>query len=305
MNLTLAEAAERAKMSLRQMMVCIENGTLVATSQTQDGELQIAPEDLESFLKKRSFDAFWNNDEEKDNEAVDLRGNAQSGNLRRVLTAEAVAELKIEHQILMSRVETLERLFSEFMDVEKTERTLVLEDDWKIERDIDSDKSTSLVSEAVTTAPEEEGIASLSEPAAEKETPDAKVEESSAEEPAASMGNAESSDIDPVVAKKDPAHPESSRVEAEKAPETQNVSADKDPEQDAADAKPKSAKNLLAQKLQQASTERGKIEEGKVSEKIQDETQSHNDLERPIALKLAEYERRLAAAKQTATQLWH
>ena len=51
MNLTLAEAAERAKMTMRQMMVCIENGTLVAASQTQDGELQIAPEDLESFLK--------------------------------------------------------------------------------------------------------------------------------------------------------------------------------------------------------------------------------------------------------------
>ncbi|MDA0317869.1 MAG: hypothetical protein O3A90_01120 [Proteobacteria bacterium] len=304
MNLTLAEAAERAKMSLRQIMICIENGALVATSQTQDGELQIAPEDLESFLKKRSFDAFWNNDEEKDNEAVDLRGNAQSGNLRRVLTAEAVAELKIEHQILMSRVETLERLFSEFMDVEKTERTLVLEDDWKIERDQDSDKSANLVSEAVKTAPKEEDIASPSEPAAEKETPDAKVEESSAEEPAASMGNAESSDIDPVVAKKDPAHSEPSRVEADKAPEKQSVSADKDPEQDAADAKPKSAKNLLAQKLQQASAEMGGEEE-KVSETVQEETQSNDDMERPIALKLAEYERRLAAAKQTATQLWH
>jgi len=304
MNLTLAEAAERAKMSLRQMMICIENGTLVATSQTQDGEVQIAPEDLESFLKKRSFDAFWNNDEEKDNEAVDLRGNAQSGNLRRVLTAEAVAELKIEHQILMSRVETLERLFSEFMDVEKTERTLVLEDDWKIERDQDSDKSANLVSEAVKTAPKEEDIASPSEPAAEKETLNAKVEENSAEEPAASMGNAESSDIDPVVAKKDSAHPEPSRVKAEKAPETQSVSADKDPEQDAADAKPKSAKNLLAQKLQQASAERVEQEE-KVSETVKEETQSNNDLERPIALKLAEYELRLAAAKQTATQLWH
>ena len=51
MNLSLAEAAERAKMTMRQMMICIENGTLVAASQTQDGELQIAPEDLESFLK--------------------------------------------------------------------------------------------------------------------------------------------------------------------------------------------------------------------------------------------------------------
>ena len=305
MNLTLVEAAERAKMTPQQIMVCIENGTLVAALQTQDGQLQIAPEDLENFLKKRSFDAFWNNDEEKDNEEVDLRRNDQSRNLRRVLTAEAVAELKIEHQILMSRVETLERLFSEFMDVEKTERTLVLEDDWKIERDKGSDKSASLVSEAVMAAPEEEGIASVAEPKAEKETLDAKVKESSGEKPAASMGNAESSDINPVVAKKDPAHPEPSRVKAEKAPETQSVSADKDPEQDAADAKPKSAKNLLAQKLQQASAERGEKEEEKVSEKIKEATQSNNDLERPIALKLAEYERRLAAAKQTATQLWH
>ena len=305
MNLTLAEAAERAKMTLRQMMVCIENGTLVATSQTQDGELQIASEDLESFLKKRSFDAFWNNYEGKDNGAVDLRGNAQFGNLRRVLTAEAVAELKIEHKILMSRVETLERLFSEFMDVEKTERTLVLDDDWKIERDKDSDKSASLVSEAVKTTPEEEGIASLSEPAAERDTLAVKVEESSGEKLAASMGNAEGSDIDPAVAKNDAALPQPSRVKAEKAPETQRSLADKDQAQDTADAKPKSAKNLLAQKLQQASAERGKIEEEKVSEKIKEETQSNNDLERPIALKLAEYERRLAAAKQTATQLWH
>ena len=305
MNLTLAEAAERAKMTLRQIMVCIENGTLVATSNSQDGELQISPEDLESFLRKRSFDAFWNDDEEKDNEAVDLRGNAQFGNLRRVLTAEAVAELKIEHQILMSRVETLERLFSEFMDVEKTERTLVLEDDWKIERDKESDKSASLVGEVVKTAPEEEGIAFLPDPTAEKETLNAKVEENSGEKPAASMGNVESSDIDPAVAKNNAALPQLSRVKAEKAPETQRLLADKDQAQDTADAKPKSAKNLLAQKLQQASTERGKIEEGKVSEKIKEETESNNNLERPIALKLAEYERRLAAAKQTATQLWH
>ena len=305
MNLTLAEAAERAKMTLRQMMVCIENGTLVARSKSQDGELQISLEDLESFLKKRSFDAFWNDDEEKDNEAVDLRGNAQFGNLRRVLTAEAVAELKIEQQILMSRVETLERLFSEFMDVEKTERTLVLEDDWKIERDKESDKSASLVSEAAKTAPKEEDIASLSEPTAEKETLEAKVEESSGEKPAASMGNAESSDIDPAFAKHDAALPLPSRVKAEKAPETESLVADKDQAQDTVDAKPKSAKNLLAQKLQQASAERGGEEE-KVSETgHQEETQSNDDMERPIALKLAEYERRLAAAKQTATQLWH
>jgi hypothetical protein len=191
------------------------------------------------------------------------------------------------------------------MDVEKTERTLVLEDDWKIERGKDSDKSASLVSEAVKTVPEEEGIASLSEPAAEKETLAAKVEENSGEKPAASMGNAQSSDIDPAVTKNDAALPQPSRVKAEKAPETQSLLADKDQAQDTADAKPKSAKSLLVQKLQQASAERGEKEEDKISKKIQDETQSNNDLERPIALKLAEYERRLAAAKQKATQLWH
>ena len=305
MNFTLAEAAERANMTLRQMMVCIENGTLVATSQNQDGELQIALEDLESFLKRRSFDVFWNNDEEKDNEAVDLRGNTQFGSLRRVLTAEAVAELKIEQQILMSRVETLERLFSEFMDFEKTERTLVLEDDWKIERDKDSDKSASLVSEAVKSAPEKEGIASLSESTEEKETLDAKVEEISGEKPAASVGNAESSDIDLAVAKNHAAFAEPSRVKVKKAPEIQSLMADKDQAQDTPDAKPKSAKNLLAQKLRQASAERVEEEEEKASEKIKEETPSNNDLERPIAIKLAEYERRLAAAKQTATQLWH
>jgi len=174
----------------------------------------------------------------------------------------------------------------------------------EIERDKESDKSASLVSEAVKTAPEEEGIASLSEPAAEKETVDAKVEESSGEKPAASMGNAESPDIDPAVAKNNAALPQLSRVKPEKALGTQSLLADKDQAQDTADAKPKSAKNLLAQKLQQASAERVEQEE-KVSETVKEETQSNNDLERPIALKLAEYELRLAAAKQTATQLWH
>ena len=305
MNLSLAEAAERAKMTMRQMMICIENGTLVAASQTQDGELQIAPEDLESFLKKRSFDDFWNNNEEKDNEAVDLRRNAQAGNLRRVLTAEAVAELKIEHQILMSRVETLERLFSEFMDVEKTERTLILADDWKIERDKDGGKSPGLVSEVVQTVLKEEGIASFSEPKAEKETLDAKVKEKSGEVPAASMRNEERFDIDPAFEKNDPARPQPILAMAEKAPETQSVAADNDPEQDVEIAKPKSAKNLLAQKLQQASVEKVNVEEDDVSPKVKEETQSNIDVERPIALKLAEYERKLAAAKQTATQLWH
>ena len=305
MNLTLAEAAERAKMTPQQIMVCIENGTLVAALQTQDGKLQIAPEDFENFLKKRSFDAFWNNDEEKDNEEVDLRRNDQSRNLRRVLTAEAVAELKIEHQILMSRVETLERLFSEFMDVEKTERTLILEDDWKITRDKDSDNSAGLVSEPLKTAPKEDGSASLSESAAEKEIIAAKVEERLIDEYLAPMANEESSEIDLAAAKNDRAHPQPSQVKVEKSSETQSVVTDKDPAPDAADAKPKSAKNLLAQKLQQASAERGEKKEEKVSETFREETQSNNDLERPIALKLAEYERRLAAAKQTATQLWH
>ena len=105
--------------------------------------------------------------------------------------------------------------------------------------------------------------------------------------------------------KNNAALPQLSRGKAEKAPETHSIAADNDLEQDVEIAKPKSAKNLLAQKLQQASAKRGEKEEEKVAEKIKDDTQSNKDLERPIALKLAEYERKLASAKQTATQLLH
>ena len=132
MSLNLKEAALLAQLSPEDLIIEINKGSLVA--EVAEDEYKIEEYDLDAFIKKKSFDALWtkseNGEEELENEP---RGSSIAGNLRRVLTAEAVSELKIQHQVLIARVQTLERLFSEFMDAEKhAEKTLVLEDEWKI-----------------------------------------------------------------------------------------------------------------------------------------------------------------------------
>ena len=128
MRLTLKEAAEKAQMPPEELHRCIENEELIAERDSDNAQYLISEEDLEAFLGKRSFEAFWNNTDEDENKANEVGSITQAGNLRRILTAEAVSELKIEYKVLISRVETLERLFSEFIEIEKTEQTLVLEE---------------------------------------------------------------------------------------------------------------------------------------------------------------------------------
>ena len=132
MPLTLKKAALLAKLSPEDLIVEINKGSLIALKVDQSYTIEEC--DLDAFLKKKSFDALWSENGSDEDELEDAsRSTSMTGNLRRVLTAEAVSELKIQHQVLISRVQTLERLFSEFMDAEKdAESTLVLEDDWKI-----------------------------------------------------------------------------------------------------------------------------------------------------------------------------
>ena len=72
-----------------------------------------------------------------------------------------------------------------------------------------------------------------------------------------------------------------------------------------ASGKPKSAKELLTSKVTEAMEERQVVEESQHHQTANTKTHAGIELDSPIARKLANYERRLAEAKQTATRIWH
>ena len=135
MLLSLEEAAKRADLTLEELQQNIKEGRLATVTNTGDEDTaQVDEKNLEHFINKRSFNALWSDTEttsETNQEDAPAKSN---GSLRRVLTIEAVADLKIQNRILTARVDTLERLFSEFIEREKdAESTLLLNNDWKID----------------------------------------------------------------------------------------------------------------------------------------------------------------------------
>lgn len=137
MPLSLSDAAKRAKLSTDELKLHIESGKLVA-GRASDGPSAlylIEESDLDAFLAaNQSFTELWSDDKELDEHEEQLvQGTSAGGSLRKVLTVEAVSELRVHYRILTGRVETLERLFSEFIEAEKTlDNTLVLNDSWKV-----------------------------------------------------------------------------------------------------------------------------------------------------------------------------
>ena len=135
MLLSLEEAAKRADLTLEELQQNIQEGRLATVANTGDEDTaQVDEKNLEHFINKRSFNALWSDAETTaDTNQADAPAKP-NGSLRRVLTIEAVADLKIQNRILTARVDTLERLFSEFIEREKeAESTLLLNDDWKID----------------------------------------------------------------------------------------------------------------------------------------------------------------------------
>ena len=135
MLLSLEEAAKRADLTLEELQQNIKEGRLATVANTGDEDTaQVDEKNLEHFINKRSFNALWSDSEtSSDTNQADAPAKP-NGSLRRVLTIEAVADLKIQNRILTARVDTLERLFSEFIEREKdAESTLLLNDDWKID----------------------------------------------------------------------------------------------------------------------------------------------------------------------------
>ena len=137
MPLSLSDAAKRAKLSTDELKLHIESGKLVAgrASDGPSARYLIEESDLDAFLAaNQSFTELWSDDKELDEHEEQLvLGTSAGGSLRKVLTVEAVSELRVHYRILTGRVETLERLFSEFIEAEKTlDNTLVLNDSWKV-----------------------------------------------------------------------------------------------------------------------------------------------------------------------------
>ena len=305
MRLTLKEAAEKAQMPPEDLLRCIDNNELIAECDSDNSCYHISEEDLEAFLGKRSFEAFWNNNNEDENKANEVGSITQFGNLRRVLTAEAVSELKIQHKVLISRVETLERLFSEFMEIEKTEQTLVLEESWKMEPTIGAKKNVQLpldqtqgsgqTTDSVIPSDASPKIDTRDNAASERltEPQTLNVNYPTTTNPTETpMGNSLASNpSDPGKTATDDIFLKAAKKDA--------------PKPARAETNPKSEKDLLKKKATNASEHIRTIEENLEESAAAVDEQSEIEVDSPIALKLAEYERRLLEAKQTATQIWH
>ena len=331
MPLTIKEAALLAQLSPEDLIAQINEGSLVAAKAADEAEEKyfIEEYDLDAFLKKKSFDALWSESENgEDDFQEERRGPSIAGNLRRVLTAEAVSELKIQHQVLISRVQTLERLFSEFMDAEKdAENTLVLEDGWKI---------TEAAGQAEVSSPVEVSHENLAVLATHNNTSDdsvgSKVDYEAEPLAADSLHEVDSSEVKKEVTQEDAAALQSNdaarrtyqlqsfedaRDANKKVSESTASDGDDAVEAPSEGVKAKGSKGLLAMKLklmeadktvldaEEAGNNIDAVEE--VQENQQDINQGEDDDDsRPgIAERLKEYERRLAHAKQTATQMWH
>ena len=227
MSLSLSDAAKRAKLSIDELKIHIQSGKLVArrASEKRSARYLIEESDLEAFLAtNQSVTELWSDDKELDEQEEQLvLGTSTGGSLRKVLTVEAVSELRVQYRILTGRVETLERLFSEFIEAEKTlDNTLVLNDSWKVAGEEKVEKKQT---KTVLPPPETDA-----EPIADLEA----------------QGEAGQKEVSPASA--------------------------------------------LKAKLATA-----------VEAKVSEEEASVGSID----LRLQEYERRLAEAKQTATKLWH
>ena len=309
MPLTLKEAALLAQLSPEDLMIEINKGSLVASEAadlSEDSHL-IQEHDLDAFLKKKSFDALWSqSDCEEEHFEETPRGHSVAGNLRRVLTAEAVSELKIQHQVLISRVQTLERLFSEFMDAEKNaENALILEEDWKIVEGAEH-------GHALSPIPANKDAQNIAE--GNEERPDMLQKEQSN----VSGSKTLQSNHDVRKAYQLKTNEEESNSKSKNLEAAENKSQKK-VETSTEVAESNSGKSLLSMKLKlmksdepaldnehissntaSVSDDKMKIEEDDSFKDADEETN-----ETGIAERLQEYERRLAHAKQTATQMWH
>ena len=274
MLLSLEEAAKLADLTLEELQKNIQEGHLATVANTGDEDTaQVDEKNLKHFINKRSFNALWS-DAETTADTNQADGPAKpNGSLRRVLTIEAVADLKIQNRILTARIDTLERLFSEFIEREKeAESTLLLNDDWKIDglaglgpqevpgiKEVPSEDGKAIVNEQVEN--KTELVENGPKAAVEAEAPDAKQTKISSEA--------------------------TETVEAPVQPvKKTSKSKTSEPSGDGGLAN-------LKNKLKGVSTNTDDL-----AEEIPEEKSD-------VSAKLRMYEQRLAEAKETATRIWN
>lgn len=274
MLLSLEEAAKRADLTLEELQQNIQEGRLATVANTGDEDTaQVDEKNLEHFINKRSFNALWSDAETT---ADTNQANAPAkpnGSLRRVLTIEAVADLKIQNRILTARVDTLERLFSEFIEREKdAESTLLLNDDWKID-----------------------GLAGLA-------PQEAGVEEDLFQEDVKSVATAQVQDKAEAVENSPEAAVEAKVSEAKQTKDAKEAI-------EAVEAPVQPVKKATKSKSSEPSGGGGfanlKNKLKGVSTNTDDLAEEIPEEKSDISAKLRMYEQRLAEAKETATRIWN
>jgi hypothetical protein len=274
MLLSLEEAAKRADLTLEELQQNIKEGRLATVANTGDEDTaQVDEKNLEHFINKRSFNALWSDSEtSSDTNQADAPAKP-NGSLRRVLTIEAVADLKIQNRILTARVDTLERLFSEFIEREKdAESTLLLNDDWKID-----------------------GLAGLTpqEAEAEKELP---PEEAKAVVTAQVEGKTELVENGPEAAME---------AEVPDAKQTKVASEAKETVESPVQPVKKTTKSKTSEPSGSGGLANLKNKLKGVPTNTDDLAEEIPPEKSDISAKLRMYEQRLAEAKETATRIWN
>jgi hypothetical protein len=274
MLLSLEDAAKLADLTLEELQKNIQEGHLATVANTGDEDTaQVDEKNLKHFINKRSFNALWSDAETT---AATNQADAPAkpnGSLRRVLTIEAVADLKIQNRILTARIDTLERLFSEFIEREKeAESTLLLNDDWKIDG-------------LAGLGPQEVGAFKEVPPEDDKALPIAQVDD-----------KVEVPEYSPEAAKQ----AKQSDVQKIKAA-NEALKAVEEPTQPVKKAtKPTSSEPSVGAGLTNL---KNKLKG--VSKNTDDLTEEVPEEKSDISAKLRIYEQRLAEAKETATRIWN
>ena len=279
MLLSLEEAAKLADLTLEELQKNIQEGHLATVANTGDEDTaQVDEKNLKHFINKRSFNALWSDAETT---AATNQADAPAkpnGSLRRVLTIEAVADLKIQNRILTARIDILERLFSEFIEREKeAESTLLLNDDWKIDG-------------LAGLGPQEVGAFKEVPPEDDKALPIAQVDDK-VEVPEYSpeaAKQAKKSDVQKIKAAQTKA-----ANEALKAVEEPTQPVEKATKPTSSEPSVGAGLTNLKNKLKGVSKNTDDL-----NEEVQEEKSD-------ISAKLRIYEQRLAEAKETATRIWN
>ncbi len=292
MFLSLEAAAKHANVTVEDVFSYISSGKLKAKAATEAGVVNytVAMEDLENFLAGSS--EMVDSDFEDDFLSESFDKKAKSSNIRRLLTAEAVSDLRVQTQVLASRIDTLERLFSEFIELEKTESTLVLENSWKLSPEGNINQNQVFKANVSYSNEQPIGVDEEKETAPKR---DKKIDQESAEILSSrEVGDAVAVESDKVVSDLDVSiSPDEKQFESRNLKIEENIQQ-KEKAADSVRAK-LLKKNQLATEIKNSDEIVGG--EIKSDEQLQ-EAESVTD-------RLAQYEIKLAKAKQAANQLWH